>query len=106
MKISNLTWHDGNLVDINSTFNKKGNATTTLIVALCKNNQSKKRNFYKIECQKSKKVIVSLDPKELKDNLTAGNINNGYLKKNTLYVYLFGGMIKITAKKFNVLRIK
>ena len=106
MKINNLFWHDGNLVDINSTFNKKGNATTVLVVALYKDNQSKKRSFYKIECQKSDKVIVSLDARELKDNRKAGNIDNSYLNKNTLYVYLFGGIIKITAKKFNVSRIK
>ena len=106
MKINNLFWHDGNLIDINSAFNKKGNATTILVVALYKNNQSKKRNFYKVECQKSDKLIVSLDTKELKNNLTAGNIDNGYIIKNTLYIHLFGGIIKITAKKFNVSKMK
>ena len=66
MKINNLFWHDGNLIDINSTFNEKGNATTILVVALYKNNQTKKRSFYTIECQKSKKIIVSLNANELK----------------------------------------
>ena len=106
MEINDLFWHDGNLVDINSNFNKKGKATTVLVVALYKDNQSIKRNLYQIECQKSDKVIISFDAKELKDNLTAGNIDNSYLKKNTLSLYLFGGMIKIRAKKFNVVRIK
>jgi len=105
MKINNLFWHDGNIVNINSTFNKKGKGTTIIVVALYKSNLSKKRNIYRIKCQKSEKVIVSLDAKELKENLTAGNINNGYLKENTLFIYLFGGMIKITAKKFNISRI-
>ncbi len=106
MKIDDLYWHDGNLIDVHQKYNKQGDATILLIVALYKNVQSKKRTFYKIKCITSNKTKISINNKELKDNFTAGNIDKGYLKNNTLNIYLFGGIIKIKSNKFKVSKVK
>jgi len=100
LKIDNLLWHDGNLLDISYSMNTKGKAEITLIVDLYKNYDSPREQKVKITCKKIKTCDLNLDIYELKDNQSAGNIANGYLKNNCLWIYLSDGLVKIVADEF------
>ena len=100
MKIDNLLWHDGILLDISYSMDTKGKAEIILIADLYKDYNSPRELKVKITCKKIKTCDLNLDIDELKDNIFAGNIANGYLKNNCLWIYLSDGLIKIVADKF------
>lgn len=93
-------WHDGILVDIIFSMNNKGNSLVKITALFYKNNQERDRQLYQIICESVSRFNTSIDSLELKNNLCAGNISNGYLKKNILRLYLLDGMIEVYAKKF------
>ena len=95
-----MYWHDGNLIEV--SFHIDGNGESKLIVTgnFYENDQSPKRGEYKILCVDVTKHNLCLDVVELKDNIFAGNISNGYLKGNTLWLYFTDGILEVIAKNF------
>lgn len=55
-----------------------------------------------IKCDGVLRFNSTLDATELKNNMRAGNISDGYLKGNTLWVYFTDGLIEIHSKKFRL----
>ena len=100
--LSTLIWHDGNLLGISFTISAKGKSSVTVSVLLYGDDQASKREEFKIECEGVSRFSSSLDAVELKNNLFAGNISNGYLKDKTLWLYFTDGVLEIHAKKFRL----
>jgi len=100
LKIDNLNWHDGNLLDFSYAMNSKGKTELILIFALYKNYDSERTLKVRVTCKKIKSFDINLDMDELKDNMLAGHIANGYIKDNCLWIYFMDGLIKIIADKF------
>ena len=100
MKVDDLIWHDGNLLDFSYTMNSKGKAELILIFNLYKDYDSGRTLKVKVKCKKIKSFDINLDMYELKDNIGPGHITNGYIKGNCLWVYFIDGFIKITSDKF------
>ena len=104
--LDDLLWHDGNLAALALGMDKKGNATVSLEIALYPDEQSKTRQRWLIECQKVSRFHCTLDLAALKQNMGAGHIANGYLKKKTLWLYFSDGLLEISAKQFQLSEIK
>ncbi len=102
MDIDEIYWHDGNLVDISIQIDNKGKSKLIVIANFYENEQSSKRSRYKLTCQDVVKSNLNIDMIELKDNMFAGNISNGYLKSSALWLYFTDGMLEVIAKKFIV----
>ena len=100
--LDNLNWHDGNLAGISFAINKKGKSTLVIEAAFYKDAQAPSRDNYKIICDSVLKHNIVLSSKELAENMFAGNISNGYLKNNTLWVYFIDGVLEVTASKFRL----
>ncbi len=102
MKIDNIFWHDGNLVGINCLIDIDGKTTVVIVVDLYKSQDSSKRKRYAIYCEAVEKFSQNIDFKELTSHSNAGNISNGHLIKNNLWLYLCEGFIDVTAKKYKI----
>ena len=102
--LSNLCWHDGNLVSILFGIDNKGRSTVQIAAQLYKNQEAPNRDAYQISCEGVGRFNSTLDATELKDNAFAGNISSGYLKDKTLWVYLSDGLIEVHAAKFCVIK--
>jgi hypothetical protein len=102
MDIDDVYWHDGNLVDVSIQIGKKGKSKLIVIANFYENEQSSERSRYKVTCKDLIKSNLNLDMVELKDNMFAGNISNGYLKNSTLWLYFTDGTLEVKAKKFIV----
>jgi hypothetical protein len=102
--LEKLFWHDGNLIDVSFTINKKGASSVQITALFYKDGQAKGRETYQIKCDGVSRVNCTLDSEELKNNMFAGNISNGYLKENTLWIYVTDGILEIHAKKFSLIK--
>jgi hypothetical protein len=100
--LDNFFWHDGNLIDVTFTIDKKGQSGVLVTALFYKDEQAPSRDTYKIKCEGVSRFNCTLDSEELKKNMFAGNISNGYLKENTLWVYFTDGLLEIHAKKFRL----
>ena len=100
--LHDLCWHDGNLVGIRLDTGTQGAAVAHISVLLYAGALTAIRHAYQIECQHVLRFESTLDVAELRNNAFAGNISNGYLKGNTLWVYLADGVLQVEAKKFRV----
>jgi hypothetical protein len=100
--LNNLFWHDGNLVDISFNINEKGKAIVQISALFYKNEQAPSRDLYQITCEGIQRFSTTLDSPELKKNMFAGNISNGYLKDDVLWVYFTDGILQVHAKKFRL----
>jgi len=94
-------WHDGNVSALNYTTKNK---ITTLKIeaAFYAHDLASERSEYTLSCQDVTKFNHIVDFNEINDNSSAGSISNGYLKGNTLWLYLSDGIIEINAKEFNL----
>lgn len=102
--LDNLFWHDGNLVDLSFVIDKKGKSAVQVTALFYTNEQAPSRDAYRIKCEGVSRFNCTLDSVELKNNMFAGNICNGYLKENALWVYFTDGLLEIHAKKFHLVR--
>lgn len=102
--LSKLFWHDGNLVDVLFIIDKKGKATLQITAQFYKDEQAPNRDNYQIRCEGVLRFNNALDASELKANMFAGNIMNGYLKDNTLWVYFTDGLLEVQAKRFRLVK--
>ena len=98
--LDNFFWHDGNLIDVSFSIDKKGKSVVRLTALFYKDEQAPSRDTYQIKCEGVSRFNCTLDCAELKDNMSAGNVSSGYLKENTLWVYFTDGLLEIHAKKF------
>ena len=98
----NFFWHDGNLIDVSFVIDKKGKSFVEVTALFYKNEQAPSRDTYQIKCEGVSRFNCTLDSEELKSNMFAGNISNGYLKENVLWVYFTDGLLEIHAKKFRL----
>lgn len=95
-----IYWHDGNLADISFSIDKKGQSLLQMTALLYIDEQARARDRFQIECEAVSRFNCTLDAAELKGNMAAGNISNGYLKDDTLWVYFTDGLLEVNAKKF------
>jgi len=100
--LNNLFWHDGNLVDLSFSIDKKGKSVLHITAHFYKNEHSPTRSAYQIKCDGVLRFKSKLDATELKNNMWAGNIFNGYLKDNTLRVYFTDGLLEVQSKRFRL----
>jgi hypothetical protein len=100
--LSNLRWHDGNLVDVVFGIDKKGTSSLQITALFYMNELASSRDAYQIKCEGVSRFNSTLNANELKDNMFAGNIANGYLKDDTLWVYFSDGLIEVQAKMFRL----
>jgi len=103
-KLHNLLWHDGNLSSIIFIISKQGKSSLAIEASFYKTEQATSRDNYKITCESVINHNVILNSKRLTENKFAGNISNGYLKENTLWVYFSDGVLEVTANKFKITR--
>ena len=100
--IEEILWHDGNVVSVSFLIDKNGKASVQIVALLHMDENGGGRGTYRISCEGAARFSTTLDVAELKDNMFAGNISNGYLKGNTLWIYVTDGLIEIHAKRFRV----
>jgi hypothetical protein len=98
--LDDVFWHDGKLGDITFSIDKKGISNVKITALISKNEQASSREHYQIKCEDVSYFNCTLDATELKKNMSFGNISNGYLKENTLWIYFADGVLEIRAKKF------
>lgn len=97
-----LHWHDGNLIDVVFGIDKGGKSSLQVTALFYMNDQASVRDTYQIKCEGVSRFNSTLNANELKDNMFAGNIANGYLKDDTLWVYFSDGLIEVQAKRFRL----
>ena len=102
--LDNFFWHDGNLIDVSFTINKKGASAVQITALFYKDGQAKGRETYQIKCDGVSRFNCTLDSEELENNMFAGNISNGYLKEDALWIYVTDGILEIHAKKFSLIK--
>jgi len=100
--LSEANWHDGRLVEVAFSIDKKGRSAVRLIVLLYKNEQAPIRDTCQIDCSNVSRFNCTLDALELKDNMAAGNISNGYVKDQTLWLYFSDGILEVHAKRMRI----
>jgi len=98
MKITNIEsidWHDGILetMSVEKDF--------VISVLIYSTEDAKSRSFLKLQFKGVKSILFTCDKSELEINLNAGNISNGYVKKNNsgamiFRLYLVDGYIEVT----------
>ena len=69
-----------------------------------KDEQAPQRQPYQIRCEAVSRFQCTLDSDELKRNMFAGNISNGYLKGNTLWIYFTDGLLEVRALCFRLMK--
>ena len=80
----------------------KGVASVELLAHLYLNDQAPTRRSYRIECGTVSKFQCTVDVSELRINMAAGNISNGYFKGGTLWLYFCDGILQLQGKRFRV----
>lgn len=100
--LNKLFWHDGSLIDATFGIDQKGKSSFRLTALFYKNERAKKREAYQIDCIGIIRFSGLLDATELKKNMFAGNIANGYLKDHVLWVYFADGVLEVHAKSFKI----
>ena len=105
MDFEDIEWHDGNLFEAKFETDYKDKSCFVIIAEFYEepiNATTKER--YVITCDGLFSITFNCDVEELFENKAAGNISNGYLKENTLRVYLCDGYLEVKAAKFSLKR--
>ena len=100
--IDKILWHDGNVESVSFLIDARGKATVRIAALFHIDEKGGGRGLYRINCEGVSRFNTTLDVAELKDNMFAGNISNGYLKGDTLWIYVTDGLIEVHAKRFRV----
>lgn len=95
-----LCWDEGNLQQISFTLDKQGEATLVMTLMLYTSDQNRRKAKHQVKCLNVTSFESTIDVQELKKNMFSGNISDGYLKGDTLWVYFTDGLLKVKAKKF------
>jgi hypothetical protein len=99
--LDSFNWHDGNIHSLHYSIEKSG-VSLEIEGEFYSSLESNQRDKYLITCCNVIRFNNAVDFKGIVDNLSAGSISNGYLKENTLWLYLNDGIIEINAENFNV----
>jgi hypothetical protein len=103
LNIESLEWHDGNFSKIEFLLDDHGQSVIVIYADLYLDSvRDKYRGGYRITCKGVGSFLCSADIAEIKDNSKAGSIHLGYLNNDKLIIHLFGGLIEICAKSFEV----
>ncbi|MCZ8295079.1 MAG: hypothetical protein O9312_16340 [Hylemonella sp.] len=102
--IQKLYWHDGNLIGVAFAIDAKGKTSVTLSAAFYRDEQARSRDNYEISCNDVSSFTSTLDSAELRENNRAGNISQGYMKEKTLWVYFADGILKVSARRFRLVK--
>jgi hypothetical protein len=104
MRIDDLSWHDGILVEWRFAPATRGKAAWVEVSLLLypEQVQAAERRPVVIRCNGARRLVVACDVAELKDNLWAGNIVDGYRRRRVLRVVVTGGFLEIEASSFVV----
>ena len=94
-------WHDGNIKSLNYSINKNG-VTLEIKAEFYSTDKSPRRDDFTIKCEGVTRFNNVIDFVEIIDNFSAGSVSDGYLKENTIWLYLTDGIIEINAKNINV----
>lgn len=100
--IDNINWHDGLLESITISMSSINGITRCIDinVRIYITSDAIERSLTKLHFTDVENVVLNCDLLELQDNISAGNISNGYLKQtiqgqNLLRIYLIDGYIEI-----------
>ena len=99
--LDNFIWHDGNINSLNFTVSKSG-ASIEIEAEFYSTPDSTQRDKYTINCGDVFRLNNVINFLEIIDNFSAGSVSNGYLKENTLWLYLIDGVIEIHANEIKV----
>ena len=97
-----LHWHDGNLVEVSFSVDAQGLSTAVLKALLYADGQAAQRQAHTIRCDGVSRFQCSVDADELRKNLFAGHIAQGYLKDSALWIYFTDGLLEVRAHRFSV----
>jgi hypothetical protein len=107
-KLNSIYWHDGLLDDIHVSIGKD-KSFIQLKVRVYGDPESSSRDSLDVRFLDVSSCLFSFDVNELLDNLSAGNISNGYSKISneelrlfTYRMYLSDGYIEIISKGVEV----
>lgn len=100
--IEDLYWHDGTLTEMSFTIDAQGRSTVKITPLLYRDERATSRDLYEITCEGVLRFNGALDAGELRDNMFAGHISNGYLKGNTLWIYFTDGVLEVHAQRFDL----
>ena len=100
-KVEKLYWHDGVISGFQFLPNYEKTSEFLISVHLFKDPENtSERQPIEIKCKNVKRFLATCNIFELKDNSGAGNILDGWVTENTLFIHLFGGLLEIEAKKY------
>ncbi len=104
--IDDIVWHDGVLYGISLAFSDRKRMLQNMTVEVYvypDSDDATKRVYHKLVFKEVNTISINCDLAELKDNIGAGNISNGYAKKckngGCFRLYLIDGYIEVTYKK-------
>jgi len=98
-------WHDGLLSNISFEIDNTGKSVAVVSASFYRNEQDKERYDCQIRCEDVSRFNTMIDAEELKNNMFAGTISNGYVKENTLWVYVTDGVVEVHAEKFRLIEL-
>jgi len=101
--IEKLYWHDGVITGFEFHPNYQGKSEIILSVELFLDpDETSTRKDLKIICTGIKRFLTTCNVFELNDNRGAGNLLDGWVTDDILFVHLFGGLIEIESEKYNI----
>ena len=110
-KLNSFYWHDGLLEDVHFSVGKNS-SHILLKVQVYAGSEAPHRKGFELRFTGVTSCVFSCDVNELMDNLSAGNISNGYAKdlkqEEGLFVYrmyLSDGYVEIVSKSVEVREI-
>ncbi|GHA16284.1 hypothetical protein GCM10008090_27610 [Arenicella chitinivorans] len=101
--MSDFIWHDGNINSLNYSVAESG-ASLAIEAEFYSTPESTQRDKFTINCRDVTRFNNVINFLEVKDNYSAGSVSNGYLRGNTLWLYLLDGVIEIHADQISVSR--
>jgi hypothetical protein len=99
-----FSWHDGRLGEVIFSCDAKGKSQVVISALLYRDEHARVRDSYRIVCSGVLRYSGQVDAVELKANMSAGNISNGYVKEKTLWIYLADRMLEVEAGKFQFIK--
>ncbi|WP_145891806.1 hypothetical protein [Caenimonas sedimenti] len=98
--LENAYWHDGQLRRVSLEPDVDGSALVVVSLALYKDEQAPDRTPWTVTCSGVSRLVTSVDLVELRDNARAGNVIDGELRGDGLWLRLTGGIVEVHAREF------
>lgn len=105
MIFDEISWHDGQIRSIILERDEQERSSYGIRIEadVYQSMESGTRVRISIQFSEIKTATMSHNISEMEDNLSAGNISNGYKKGNSNYIiYLVDGYLDIDANKINI----